>query len=461
MLVTTGLVLAMLVLAQRALFERGLKRYARNAEQARVTEFASELADTWETDGDWRFLEGRERWPRSVLRPALRRPPAGRRGREGGPRAALPPERMSRMRSPWWTRLTLVDTDGAYVAGARSNEGEERLPIVVDEVTVGYLVHAPLTSLSDELQISFARKQLQQFAGAGLVAFIIAAFASAFFARSLGAPIRELTEGAQALADGDYNARVSDQRKDELGELATSFNAMASALTETRAARRRWVADIAHELRTPLSVLRGEIEALEDGVRPFDDKAVTSLRDETQRLGALVDDLHQLAQADAGSMTLTIESLSVAETLQEVTSKMRTRFETAGLQLECDVESVGDMTLDADRLRVRQLLLNLLENALRYTDAGGKVVLSATPVEETMLLSIEDGPPGVPDDALPRLFDRLYRVDPSRNRATGASGLGLAICRSIVEAHAGRIDANHSAMGGLKVTAELPRQQRS
>jgi two-component system sensor histidine kinase BaeS len=273
-------------------------------------------------------------------------------------------------------------------------------------------------------------------------------------ARWLLKPVRELAAGTRALAEGDYARRVGDRRGDELGELARDFNHLARTLEQHRESRRRWGADIAHELRTPLSVLRGEIQALQDGIRSVTPSALNSLNAECERIGSLVEDLYQLSLADAGALEYSFESVDLGELLQEGVDLQKHGFADAGLKLELDVR--GGARVRGDTRRLGQLIDNLLANSRRYTEAPGRVRLTLADEAGSVSMVVEDSAPGVPQAALPRLFDRLFRVDASRNRDTGGAGLGLAICRAIVLAHGGSIEATASALGGLRIEVRLP-----
>jgi two-component system sensor histidine kinase BaeS len=269
-------------------------------------------------------------------------------------------------------------------------------------------------------------------------------------------PLQELQATTQRLASGDFSARVTVSADDELGRLGQDFNALAQTLERNEQARRRWVADISHELRTPLAVLRAEIEALQDGVRPLERAAIDALHADAVRLGRLVDDLYELSMSDLGALTYRKEPTDVAEILAADVDAFAARYEAAGLALRLDNRLDDASTLRADPHRLSQLFRNLLRNSLQYTDPGGGLGVGLGREDREVVIDFRDTAPGVPDDALPRLFERLYRVDASRSRATGGAGLGLAICRNIVEAHGGRILARPAPEGGLWVQVRLP-----
>lgn len=218
--------------------------------------------------------------------------------------------------------------------------------------------------------------------------------------------------------------------------------------------RRDFMADISHELRTPLAVLRGELEAIQDGVRQFTPESVASLQAEVGTLTKLVDDLHQLSMSDEGALAYQKTSVDLIPLLEVAGGAFRERFASRGLTLHFSLPDSVMVFGDPDRLM--QLFNNLLENSLRYTDSGGSLHISAEQRDNMLLLTFADSAPGVRDEQLQKLFERFYRTEGSRNRASGGSGLGLAICDNIVQAHNGRIRASHSPFGGLSITVELP-----
>jgi len=352
-------------------------------------------------------------------------------------------------------RLALVDESGARVIGRPDVPPDApTLAIESNGVRVGALRLAPLPQPSDAVDVAFAREQVRSASIAALVVLALALVVAFAFARTLLKPVNALASGTRALAAGDYARRLDIERGDELGRLAVDFNHLAATLEQHRDARRRWGADIAHELRTPLSVLRGEIQALQDGVRAPTPAALDSLNAECERLGALIEDLYELSLADAGALEYRFERIDLAEIALDIVDAQRSACTDAGLAIETAIDAAIPVRGDARRLS--QLLANILANARRYTDAPGRIRVEARALRGGAVLVVEDTAPGVPPDALPRLFDRLYRVEGSRSRAAGGAGLGLAICRAIVEAHGGRIDASASPLGGLRIVVELP-----
>nr|WP_306673649.1 ATP-binding protein [Tahibacter caeni] len=354
-------------------------------------------------------------------------------------------------------RLILLDREGRHVGGGGVLEHADfDVPIDVDGRVVGHLKLTPLPRLRGEEDVAFVRHQAWVAAGAGGVALALALLASVALGARVLRPLQHVTDGARRLAAGDFSARVA-AGGGEIGALAHDFNRLALALEQASRARRQWIADISHELRTPLAVLRGEIHALEDGIRPYTPAAIASLRAEAERLGALIDDLYQLALADVGALAYRIEPLDLGELLREATAGHAALLRERGLDLRLELPE-EPMPIEGDAQRLSQLWGNLLANAARYTDAGGCVRVQAQRLPASWLIHVDDTPPGVAQADLPRLFERLFRSDASRSRSSGGAGLGLAICKSIVTAHAGSIEAAPSPLGGLRISVCLPRR---
>ena len=289
------------------------------------------------------------------------------------------------------------------------------------------------------------RSILLAVAAAGLIALALGA--GLFF--HLTAPIRQLTAAAHAIAAGDLSRRVAVRSADELGELAAAFNAMAANLAAAEAQRRQMVADIAHELRTPLSVLQANLEAMQDGILPADDEQLASLHEETLLLGRLVADLRLLSLAEAGQLKLDLAETDLGELVCRAAERLRPAAEARGIELAVEV-APDPPRIQADAGRLAQVIGNLVDNALRYTPAGGRIVLAAGwsdgpgPARRPMI-SVTDTGQGIAAEDLPHIFDRFYRGDKSRARTSGGSGLGLAIVKQLVEAHGGRVWAESPA----------------
>lgn len=370
-------------------------------------------------------------------------------------------------------RLMLLDADDAILYGRPELLGATtRYPLTLDGERIGTLALLPGPTLSDAAQRRFRNRQGSQIWIIALGMVGLAALLAMPAAALLTRPVRALQQTARRLARGDYQARAPTPTRDELGRLAEDLNDLATTLARNEDARRRWVSDIAHELRTPLSLLRADIEAMQDGVRPTDSAALAGLHEAVLRIGRLVEDLNELTLTEPGTRAYQRRPTDVAALVAETVADARERFAEQGLRLSVERIGNGPSVLDADPDRLGQLLQNLLENSRAYTDPrpdpkhdpgpdprqdpGQPVRVRIDCQPERLLIAIDDGPPGVPDSALPHLFERLYRVDASRNRRSGGAGLGLAIARNIVEAHGGTITAEHSPLGGLGIRISLP-----
>jgi two-component system sensor histidine kinase BaeS len=290
----------------------------------------------------------------------------------------------------------------------------------------------------------------------GGVILLVAAIVAVVLSKHLLAPIRKLTAGTQALKSRQFDTRLEVESTDELGQLAADFNAMAQTLEEYERLRQQWISDIAHELRTPLSILSGEVEALQDGVREVNRDTLDSLRSEARHLSKIVNDLHELSLADAGVLSIKNEPLDPAPVLNATLGHFQPRFTVNQITVENRVGNESPTTVIGDADRLQQLFSNVLENTLRYTDSPGTLKIWQERTTDRLTLFFEDSGPGVPEAALAHLFDRLYRVDRSRSRTQGGSGLGLSICKSIVNALGGEIRAANAVSGGLRIEIALP-----
>ena len=450
-------ILALNAEVTRRNFERGFLSYVAESETDRVSDAGAALADVYRLDGNWdSFRENPRRWL-ELLRPDSRSAPPDMKPppspRPGGP----PPD------DPFGLgrRMSLLDASGATVIGpARDAEGARSVPIEVDGQTVGYITIAPLQQLTNQIDQNFLKKQARSIYLIAISALLFAALISAILVRQLTRPIRALATGARSITAGHFDTRIPVIHGDELGDLAVDFNRLAESLEKSRSARQRWVADISHELRTPLAILRGELDALEDGVRAFDATTRKSLQAEVVRLTNLVGDLHDLSVYDEGGLDYQSERVDVAALLADALGNASNRLQDAGIQLTQRLPK-GPVEVLADATRLEQLFTNLFENTMRYTDSPGSLQVACRINSDAVEIQFADSAPGVPERSLGQLFDRLFRVSASRSRNSGGSGLGLSICKAIVDAHGGTIDAVSSDIGGVLIRVRLPLAQAS
>ena len=329
-------------------------------------------------------------------------------------------------------------------------------PIVVDGVQVGTLLPFQQPGRGQALN-DFSRRVnsilLIAAAGATGVSLILGFFVT----RTLTRPIQEMTVATQKIADGDLTQQIPIRSDDELGKLATSFNQMSQQLATSREMRQQMTADIAHDLRTPLSIILGHAEALSDGVLPPSQETFEVLHDESKRLERLVSDLRTLSLADAGELTMTPRAVSPSALLERALIAHSPKAQQKQINISLDAPNdLADVYVDPDRMA--QVLDNLLSNAIRYTPENGRIQLSAQQNHDTIQLQVEDNGPGMTTEETKHVFDRFYRADKSRQRQDdGGSGLGLAIAKSIVVAQNGRIWAEGKLGEGTSFIIELPK----
>lgn len=429
-------------------FERGFLGYINELTEQRMVTVLPRFAERYRQEGSWEFVrEQRDVWFAMIH-----------------PQSGLQPDRadwplpVSDLTGAVF-RMALLDERQRTVAGfVAMGTDAVRLPIEVDGRTVGWLAMAPFQSVTEAGGERLLRSQLLASLGVGALALLLAALIAGWATRRLLAPVLRVAAATHRLAAGDYAERVTVDSEDEVGQLARDFNQLAHTLERNERMRRDFMADISHELRTPLAVLRGELEALEDGVRKLDGDSLKSLQQEVTLLSKLVGDLHELSLADVGALTYRKSELDLVELLQQALAGASERCREKGLSLELQLPD-RPLPVLADASRLCQLFGNLLENSLRYTETGGCLRIAVRDEGNQVSIDWYDSALGVAAADLPKLFERFFRGEASRRRATGGSGLGLAICRSIVEAHGGSIEARPSPLGGLRLELRLQKEK--
>jgi two-component system sensor histidine kinase BaeS len=353
--------------------------------------------------------------------------------------------------------LALLDNDLNIIAGEiKINNPAYNYPLILNQQRIAYLHVEPFIKLTSNLDQRFVKKQWESVIKIALLALVLSLIGSWGFAYYLRSRLRPLTTVANDFTEHDYSARVRVKQTDELGQLAQDLNLLGRTLEKNQLARQQWIADISHELRTPLSILSGELEAIEDGIRPLNKQSITSLNDEVIRLKKLVEDLFQLSLSDLGALQYSWSTIDLVELITEVAKNFEVRFSEKSLTLSNPCLQQSSYFVKGDRNRLYQLFSNLFENSYRYTDKKGKIQFNCQRLNNRIKLSVADSSPNVPENQLEKMFDRLYRVEKSRNRKTGGAGLGLTIVKTIVEAHEGTIEAKTSSLGGLDIIIEFP-----
>jgi len=349
----------------------------------------------------------------------------------------------------------LYDQNQELITGLKNADRDYKiLAIVVDKKNVGYLHYIQWQRKLDDLELSFVEKQRQQ----GLIILgLLLVFAVLFsfpLSRNLVHPIKQLANKTKEISQGNYNTHPPIQRRDEIGDLAKDIHLLSRKLQENQTMRQRWMADTSHELRTPVSILQAQIEAMQDGIRELNQNNLKEIHQELLRLTRLIDDLHQLSLADLGSLEYKMETLNLSKLLQNAYLKHQPALEKKALKTHIKIQP--DIAILGDHNRLQQLFDNLISNNLKYTLNGGELFINLDKKNNTIIVQIADSGPGVSNEQITYLFDYLYRTEQSRNRANGGSGLGLSICQRIVEAHSGKIHATHAKEGGLAITLTFP-----
>jgi signal transduction histidine kinase len=338
-----------------------------------------------------------------------------------------------------------------------ANSAEPAAPPQIESKTIGFLFILPL----NQSEIGLAALQIiyNQLGGyfllGAFLAVIVASLITLFLSRRILSPVKELRAAAQRLGKGDFSQRVDISDKSEIGELASTFNSMADNLQRNEQLRQHMVSDIAHELRSPLTNVRGYLEAINDGVVQPDKETIASIYGDTILLSRLINDLQELSLAEAGELKLFQQSEDVSELIRQSAAAVQAKASEKNINLSHDIPA-GLPSVYIDFLRIKQVLLNLLENALAHTPEGGRINIAAKPIGGFIEISVSDSGEGIPAEEITNIFERFHRVDKSRSRSTGGSGLGLTISRYIIEEHKGKIWARSEPGKGSCFSFTLP-----
>lgn len=458
---------AVTVMMERWSFERGFLDYLNTQQRERMQTISVFLGRYYEQRDGWGELPtAAEGWERAIAF-FERRIDEQRRGNlAAGPRPLEPgverPQNRPQPRiegGPSF-ELGLLDDAGSLVAGPQSileRDDLMRVPVLSPSTgeQLGVLVSPPMRRFSGVVEQQFTQAQLRRSMLVALLSLIIVLPLALLFAHQLLKQVQKLATGVHNLTAGRFDQSVELTRNDELGQLATDINKLGQTLNANRASQRRWIADISHELRTPVAILAGEIDALVDGVREPNERELKSLAGEVGRLRRLIEDLYMLSRSDAGDLSYNMEKLDLRDPVEDCLHRFKERLAESQLTLE-ELLPEAPMVIQGDNSRLEQLAGNLLENSCRYTDPGGVVRVELSKELKNIVLRIEDSAPGVPEEALPKLQDRLFRAEQSRSREFGGAGLGLSIATNIVEAHGGEMRFSASSLGGLCVEIRLP-----
>ncbi len=384
---------------------------------------------------------------------------------ENGKLGAPPADTMIVTRAPDGTRTVTgtrfevtppVFTDGAPHWGVVGSDAYAVIP-TADGGTIAVLQPAPGRGFPGRISatLGFLRSVAWQLLAAGAVSAAIALVLARFMARGMTKPLRDMAAAARRMETGDYSVRVHTRSRDEVGQLAEAFNKMSAELQQLEQLRRDLVANVSHELKTPIAALRAHLENLLDGIERPEPETLQIMLAQSERLGRLVEQLLELSRLESGELPLEREPVPLEPLVSQVLSEIDVARSGRGVTIASDLPEDLPPVL-ADRERIHQVLFNLLDNAVRFTPAGGRVEVSASSDNGNCEIRVKDTGVGIAPEHMPRLFERFYRVDPARSQKDGGTGIGLAIARSVVEAHGGHIRAESQVGRGTVFTFDLP-----
>ena len=376
-------------------FEQDLTRYINNIETNQLEVFASELEEYYAEVQTWDFLESNPRIAELILR----------QSRSFDQNIIIVPRAMRERRRFRFSfdepndtramgRLILLNQEKEVIIGAKElPENLIQIPINFEEEVVGTLALLPSNKLFESIDLQFADAQRQALYLSGFVALLIAAIISLILTQNISGPIRKLARATRSLISGEFKTRVNITNKDELGKLSRDFNILAKTLDKEAESADKWLADISHELRTPLAILKSELEAIEDGIREFDEETLNSLTHEVKRINTLVNDLYELSLSDLGAMKYQMVETDIKNNIESSIESFRDRYREAEIDIKTNFDEVGNIL--GDQHRLTQLFTNLLENTLKYTDGPGSLNINMQGIDNEIIVSFADSAPGV------------------------------------------------------------------
>ncbi len=377
------------------------------------------------------------------------RPPLPPEGDPGKKRFVPIPDRLGLS-----SRLSLYDEKHQFIVGEPATDQISYRPIIVGQEVVGYLGLKPVLDQDDASSINFFSNQKRYLLLVYALTVLSSLVAALLMATYFKKPIQWLLNATSELTRGNYQHQVKIRRNDELGDLSNQINNLADILHQHEESRRQWVADTSHELKTPLAVLQAQIEAMQDGIRKATPEHLSAMMRQISSLKKLTQDLADLAQADAQQLKCYFAEVNPWDVVLQEVENFKSTFDQN--QLEVNLFGEGTvLSLDLDRFK--QIIVNLLGNCVRYTEQGGKIQIHTQQNEQQWIMYVDDSPFGVSDEQLAHLGERFYRVDDSRTRSTGGTGLGLALSCKLAQALGGSLTFDHSPLGGLRCVLTFPK----
>jgi len=486
------LVVAVVLVTQRSI-DQGMIDYVNKKELNLLKPYAPEFVAIYKTENGWHTLKDNHDWFQRLLRKAQnaqrltelgltdgddyqrasefrppkkardgRRPPR-KKDRNHPPRAnkkgKFPTKDKRPLAREHHVSFALLDKNKGLVVGDYPMHRDYTYsPLLHLNEVIGYFAVSKRSRLTEGYEFDFIEQQKHYLWLLAIGIMILVALVSYPLSRHLVKPIRDLAKGMATLTQGNYQTQLPITRADEFSDLATDFNELAHTLLNNEEARKRWIANISHELRTPVAILKGELEAVIDGVRALDMTQIESAHQEVIHLQKLIEDLHALTSADVGGMKYQKAPVELVNFIGQLQQKYSGYTLEHGMVVNFET-ALTQCTLAIDETRFCQLMDNLINNCVKYALEGDTICISLAENHKHVVIVIEDNGIGVEEQHLPNLFEHLYRVESARNRKTGGSGLGLSICRHIVDGHQGTIEAKRSELGGLAVEIILPKDR--
>jgi two-component system sensor histidine kinase BaeS len=457
--IAVGLMLSLITVN----LSNGFNDFVNEAENRQVANLKSRIIDFYQENGNWQQLRGNDPLWKEML--GAKSDSARTNDSQVKPSSDKNDidQSLLALSSLLQTqkRLSLYDVNKQVIIGKSSMADNPYSEVIeLNGETIGWLSLVPSALSEGSPGNEFLAQQYKSYYIIALAVIALAFLTAWIFSRHLVAPISSLINGTDILIRGDYRIRIEKKTNDELALLSNNVNVLAETLDKNQNNRFKWMSDVSHELKTPLTILRGQLIGIQDGVFVADEQRVQLFIDQIDSLSNIVNDLYQLSITDVGGLTYKKEPLNPIQILLQVADSFTTKFEQKKLTVDCaqlaSLMADGKCLVLADKDRMRQLFVNLFENCCRYTDTLGDIHISAKIVAQHIKIQIQDSAPGVPLTIHDKLFERFCRVEPSRNRDYGGSGLGLALCKQIVEAHQGSINASDSSLGGLSINISLP-----
>ena len=459
---TTVITVTLLLLIWQWGLQRAFLGFIEQAESKPIEEIERRLTYFYDLNGGWYVLrDNKDAWKDQVK--DERRPPPQRRqnnaknrDRKPNNRGPTPPPKNNDQGT--LRRLSLYDVNKQVIFGRESIDENPIIRSLHDYKNnlIGYVGVVPERLLEDGPDTALLQQQLTLGLVTGVIALLCSLSIAYWISRHFSQPIERLRKATSELKQGNLDWRLTINSGDEIQQLAEDVNALAARLQENKNQRQEWSSNIAHELRTPIAILQNQCEAMLDGVFELSEERITLLLGETKRLHRLVEDLYQLSLAESDELHYQLRELFPNELVQSAVNRFQTQCSEANLILSFEDQTTQPLAILGDAERLVQVFDNLLQNSLRYTDSPGKIHTSIKIQGSSVVICFEDSSPGVKEEEQSQLFVRLYRVEKSRSRKYGGSGLGLTICRAIVDAHGGTIVAKQSELGGLRVIIKIP-----